>query len=157
MGRPLIVRLERLEAILTPKLVPLIRYGWLLPLPADYVGERHIVIVKQEPTRSPHFECFIGGDLPAVLDDSLPDILRKQDSAHDLAAVVYGAEHAAAGQSRRGAPCIDLHLYPGRHGNGAQAAAFTQQVDDCPAAIALLDVLEGDLGGLGAAQSAADL
>jgi hypothetical protein len=58
MRRPVIVRLERLEAILTPKLVPLIRYGWLLALPADYVGERHIVIVKQEPTRSPHFEWY---------------------------------------------------------------------------------------------------
>lgn len=56
MRRPLIVRLERLEAILTPKLVPLIRYGWLLPLPADYVGERHIVTLQQERTRSPHLE-----------------------------------------------------------------------------------------------------
>ena len=58
MRRPLIVRLKRLEAILTPKLMPLIRYGWLLPLPADYVGERHIVIIKQEPTGSPHFEWY---------------------------------------------------------------------------------------------------
>ena len=56
MRRSLLTRLERLEAILAPTLVPLIRYGWLLPLPADYVGERHIVIVKQEPTRSPHYE-----------------------------------------------------------------------------------------------------
>jgi len=56
MRRAVLARLERLEAILAPTLAPLIRYGWLLPLPADYVGERHIVIVKQEPTRSPHFD-----------------------------------------------------------------------------------------------------
>jgi hypothetical protein len=51
-------RLERLEAMLAPTLVPLIRYGWLAPLPADYVGDRHIVIVMQEPTGSPHFEWY---------------------------------------------------------------------------------------------------
>jgi hypothetical protein len=58
MKRAVLARLERLEAILAPQLVPLIRYGWLLSLPADYVGERHTVIVKQEPTRSPHFEWY---------------------------------------------------------------------------------------------------
>ena len=67
-----------------------------------------------------------------------------------------GRNTRPAGQARRGAPGIQLHLDPPRHGNGAQAAAFTQQVDDRPPAVALLDVLEGDLGGLGAAQPAAD-
>jgi hypothetical protein len=41
---------------MAPQLVPLIRYGWLATLPADYVGERHIVTLQQERTRSPHFE-----------------------------------------------------------------------------------------------------
>jgi hypothetical protein len=58
MRRALLARLERLEVALAPKLVPLIRYGWLATLPTDYVGERHIVIVKQEPTGSPHFEWY---------------------------------------------------------------------------------------------------
>ena len=56
MKRHLLTRLERLEASFAPKLVPLTRYGWLKTLPADYVGERHVVTVKQEPTGSPHFE-----------------------------------------------------------------------------------------------------
>ena len=56
MRRALLARLERLEAILAPTLVPLIRYGWLATLPGDYVGERHIVTMKQEPTASPHFD-----------------------------------------------------------------------------------------------------
>ena len=25
-----------------------------MPLPADYVGERHIAVLKSEPTKSPH-------------------------------------------------------------------------------------------------------
>jgi hypothetical protein len=29
-----------------------VQYGWLTPLPDDFVGERHVVIVKREPTRS---------------------------------------------------------------------------------------------------------
>jgi hypothetical protein len=56
MRRALLARLERLEAILAPKQVPRRCYGWLATLPDDYVGERHTVIVKQEPTGSPHFE-----------------------------------------------------------------------------------------------------
>ena len=80
MRRPLIVRLERLEAILTPKLVPLIRYGWLLPLPADYVGERHIVIVQQEPTGSPHFDWCEWEERPG-LAPSVPTVgLTEADS-----------------------------------------------------------------------------
>ena len=58
MRRSLLTRLERLEAILAPKQVPMLCYGWLATLPADYSGERHIVIVKQEPTGSPHFEWY---------------------------------------------------------------------------------------------------
>ena len=58
MRRTLLARLERLEVALAPKLVPLIRYGWLATLPADYVGERHVVTVKREPSRSPHFEWY---------------------------------------------------------------------------------------------------
>ena len=36
-------------------------YGWLTHLPEDFVGERHTVIVKREPTGSPHAEwCQVG-------------------------------------------------------------------------------------------------
>jgi hypothetical protein len=34
----------------------MLRYGWLKPLPEDYVGERHVVIVKREPTETPNME-----------------------------------------------------------------------------------------------------
>lgn len=32
------------------------RYGSVKPLPADYVGERHLVVVKQIESRSPGIE-----------------------------------------------------------------------------------------------------
>jgi hypothetical protein len=43
-------RLERLEVQLEPKKPPFFRSGYLKTLPADYVGERHVVIVKREPS-----------------------------------------------------------------------------------------------------------
>ena len=42
-------RLERLEVRVEPKKPQLFRSGYLKTLPADYVGERHVVIVKREP------------------------------------------------------------------------------------------------------------
>ena len=42
-------RLERLEVTAEPKKPQLFRSGYLKTLPADYVGERHVVIVKREP------------------------------------------------------------------------------------------------------------
>src|SRR5450755_2980238 len=56
MRCPLLARLERLEAILAVQQVGKICYGWLTPLPDDYVGERHVVTVSREPSGSPRFE-----------------------------------------------------------------------------------------------------
>ena len=47
-------RLERLEARTQARRSPDFLYGWIRLLPADYVGERHTVIVKREPTGAPH-------------------------------------------------------------------------------------------------------
>ena len=41
---------------MAPQMVSLVRYGWLATLPADYVGERHILTLNCEPTASPRFE-----------------------------------------------------------------------------------------------------
>jgi putative transposon-encoded protein len=43
-------RLERLEVVVESKKPKLFRSGYLKTLPKDYVGERHVVIVKREPT-----------------------------------------------------------------------------------------------------------
>jgi hypothetical protein len=58
MWRSILNRLERLEKSLAVNQVRLLFYGWLTTLPDDYVSERHTVIVKQEPTGSPHFEWY---------------------------------------------------------------------------------------------------
>jgi hypothetical protein len=42
--------LEKLEVAAEPKKPQLIRCGYLKTLPTDYVGERHVVIVKRKPS-----------------------------------------------------------------------------------------------------------
>jgi hypothetical protein len=46
-------RLERLEVRAEPTKPQLVRSGYLRTLPKDYVGERHVVIVKREPRGAP--------------------------------------------------------------------------------------------------------
>jgi hypothetical protein len=57
MRATLLSRLERLEAV-TPWIHTqcIFRYGWLHPLPSEFIGERHVVIVKRESTASPNIE-----------------------------------------------------------------------------------------------------
>ena len=43
-------RLERLEVKVEPKKPHFFRSGYLKTLPTEYVGERHVVIVKREPS-----------------------------------------------------------------------------------------------------------
>ena len=54
MRTALLARLERLEARLEVSKPLLLRCGWVHHLPDDYTGERHIVVVKREPTKSPN-------------------------------------------------------------------------------------------------------
>ena len=56
MRSRLLARLERLEARVEPAAPLMLRYGWLKPLPADFTGQRHVVMIKSQPTTSPHIE-----------------------------------------------------------------------------------------------------
>ena len=49
-------RLERLEVRVEPKKPHFFRSGYLKTLPSDYVGERHVVIVKREPSGAQNSE-----------------------------------------------------------------------------------------------------
>ena len=49
MSAALRSRLERLEVVVSPKKPDFFRSDYLKTLPADYVGERYVVIVKREP------------------------------------------------------------------------------------------------------------
>ena len=57
--------LERLEVRVEPKKPQLFRSGYLKTLPADYVGERHVVIVKREPTGAPETRMLRPEECPA--------------------------------------------------------------------------------------------
>jgi hypothetical protein len=52
----LLDRIQRLEQRPDLTKPAVFCYGWLKPLPKDYLGERHVVIVKREATGSPNFE-----------------------------------------------------------------------------------------------------
>jgi len=65
-----IKRLEQMQELAKPSIF---QSGWLKPLPKDYVGERHVVIVTREPTASNGEWCRFEerpGPAPPDLDDS---------------------------------------------------------------------------------------
>jgi hypothetical protein len=70
-------RLERLEVVVAPKKPQRFRSGVLKTLPKDYVGERHVVIVKREPSGAQNSEwCeFEERPGPAPLDAQEEDAI----------------------------------------------------------------------------------
>jgi hypothetical protein len=56
MKAALLARLAKLENRPEIHEPAVMRYGWLKPLPADFTGERHIAIIKREPTNRPNIE-----------------------------------------------------------------------------------------------------
>jgi hypothetical protein len=80
----LLDRIQRLEQRPDLTKPAVFCYSWLKPLPKDYLGERHVVIVKREATGSPNFEwCECEerpGPPPADLNDpSLTVCLTRDD------------------------------------------------------------------------------
>ena len=61
-------RLEKLEVGAERKKPQLIRCGYLKTLPTDYVGERHVVIVKREPSGKGEWCEFEERSGPAPVD-----------------------------------------------------------------------------------------
>jgi hypothetical protein len=56
MRSSLAARIRRLESIAPPAAPVYLRYGHVKPLPRDYDGPRHVVVVKSTPTTSPYVE-----------------------------------------------------------------------------------------------------
>ena len=77
-------RLEKLEMHSEQAKPLMLRYGWLKPLPEDYIGERHVVIVKREPTETPNMEwCEFEerpGPAPAGPEDNACTVYLTRDS-----------------------------------------------------------------------------
>jgi hypothetical protein len=86
MRATLISRLERLEATTANRRTVVYRYGYLKALPKDFVGERHVVIVKQESAGSPScercdFEERPGPAPPGSVDRAFRVYLTEDDTA----------------------------------------------------------------------------
>src|ERR1700692_1175437 len=77
-------RLERLEVRVEPKKPKLFRSGYLKTLPADYVGERHVVIVKREPSGASNGEWCEFEERPE------PAPLGSEEEACPTIYIVYG-------------------------------------------------------------------
>ena len=93
---------------------------------------------------------------PAVKPDRSEHGLRRERRAGDPAVPVERAEHAALANPGGVHLEVERELHPGGHRNRPHPAVFAAEIDDHPAAVALLDVLHGQRHRLAAAQAAAD-
>src|ERR1700685_2309936 len=88
--------------------------------------------------------------------DKLPDDLFAQGFPCDPVSPIYRTEDVAFRHASWSCPRIDGHLNPGRHRRSADPTVLADEIDDAPAAIALLQVRERERGHLGAPQAAAE-
>jgi hypothetical protein len=94
-------------------------------------------------------------NLDRIPPEHLPDDFLAEALARNGAAASHWPENMSGGDARRRSPCIDRHLHPRRHRRGADAPVFSDEIDDAPPAIALLDVCKCERGHFRTAQSAA--
>ena len=88
--------------------------------------------------------------------DKLPDNLLAQHFARDAVSAIYRTEHVTFRHAGWRCPGIDRHLHPGRHRRGADPAVLADQINDAPAAIALLQVRECERRDLRPSETAAE-
>src|SRR5580704_15547863 len=88
--------------------------------------------------------------------DKLPDDFLAQGFACNTASAIYRTEDITFHYAGWRCPRIDGHLHPGWHRRGSDPTMLPDQINDAPAAIALLQVRERERGHLGAPQAAAE-
>jgi len=88
--------------------------------------------------------------------EHLPDDFLGHGVTLNLVATVHRSEYSAVRQTGCGGPSIDRHLHPRRHRHSSDAAVLANEVDNAPAAIALLDVRERQSRDLGTPEPAAE-
>ena len=94
-------------------------------------------------------------DLGRIPPQHLPDDLFAELLAGNSAAI-YWPEHMASADSGGGCPRADRQLHPRRHRRGTNTAVLSDEIDDAPTAIALLDMREGEPCHFRTAQSASE-
>src|SRR4051812_29437709 len=95
-------------------------------------------------------------NLCSVAPHNGPDDVGSKSIAVNATTLVDGPEDAAVGETGRSRPLVDPQLDPARHRNGASSSSLPQDVDDDPAAFALLDLLDGEPDELVAAKTTAE-
>jgi hypothetical protein len=81
-------------------------------------------------------------DRLSILPEHLPYDLLSQAFAPSAIGTVHGAKQATVCHAGRGGPSVNRNLRPGRHRDRADAPVLTNEIDNAPAAIALLDMCE---------------
>jgi hypothetical protein len=77
----------------------------------------------------------------------LPNDFLGQRFALRNVGTVHGTKDAPVRYGRRRGPRVDRNFHPGWHRDGAHPSVFPDQIDDAPAAIALLKMREGQVRG----------
>ena len=86
----------------------------------------------------------------------LPDNFFAHDFTEQLICAIHRPEYVPRTQPGRSGPCINRNFDPRWHRRRTHPAVFADQVNDAPAAIALLKVSKRERGNLGPAETAAE-
>jgi hypothetical protein len=79
-------------------------------------------------------------NLGRVALEHLPDDLFAEALSVNGSAAIHRPEDVSGGDAGRGCPRINRYLHPRWHRRGPHAAMLSNEIDDAPASVALLDV-----------------
>jgi hypothetical protein len=95
-------------------------------------------------------------DLGGIASEHLPNDLFAQALASNGSPAAHRAENMTDAHVGDRSPRVDRHLHPGRHRRGANPAVFSDNIDNAPATVALLNMCERQRGHFRPPQSAAE-
>ncbi len=79
-------------------------------------------------------------NLSRVTPEHLPHDLLAEALASNCAATIHRTEYVPAGNTGSRRPRINRHLHPRRHRRSADTAVLSNEIDNAPTTVALLDV-----------------
>jgi|SRR5579871_1822362 len=95
-------------------------------------------------------------DRLGVLSKHLPDDLLSETIAGDVLATSHWAEYVSVGNSSGRGPRVDRDLHPIRHRRRTNPPVLSDEIDNAPATVALLNVCDCEGRDFGPAQSATE-
>jgi len=94
-------------------------------------------------------------DLNCVLFEHLPyNFLAKPFASYASPAIDW-SKNMISGDAGCGSPGVDRHLHPCRHRRGPHASVFSNEIDDTPSSVTLLQMRKCESRNFRSAQSAA--